>query len=218
MDWSYALLSASEQQLFARLSVFVGRWPLAAAEAICSGDGIARQQILDLVGALVDKSLVTVARGDATRYRLLEPVRQSAAEWLNEAGCTEQMRDRHRDWYLELVELAEPEWWGPTQTDWLERLEDAHENLRAALTWSLTTPHAERGPELADVGLRLVGALADFWRQHGYATEGRRWLEQALASAEPATPPAVRARALSGAALLAWMQQDYPAARPLAAA
>ena len=74
LDWSYALLSATEQQLFARLSVFVGSWPLEAAEVICSGDGIAREQILDLVGQLVDKSLITVAHGDTTRYRLLEPV------------------------------------------------------------------------------------------------------------------------------------------------
>jgi non-specific serine/threonine protein kinase len=132
------LLSAIEQQLFARLSVFVGSWPLEAAEVICSGDGIAREQILDLVGQLVDKSLVTVARGDTTCYRLLEPVRQYAAEWSNRTGCAEQMRDRHRDWYLQLVEQAEPEWWGPRQTAWLDRLEEAHDNLRAALTWSAT--------------------------------------------------------------------------------
>ncbi len=191
LDWSCALLSATERQLFARLSVFVGSWPLEAAEAICSGDGIGREQILDLVGQLVDKSLVTVARGYTTRYRLLEPVRQYAAEWLNQAGCAEQMRDRHRDWYLRLVEQAEPEWWGPRQTNWLERLEDAHENLRAALIWSSTNARD------VEAGLRLAAALWRFWDMRGHLSEGCDQLQDMLSRTGTDGFPRARARALA---------------------
>ena len=191
LDWSCALLSATERQLFARLSVFVGSWPLEAAEAICSGDGIGREQILDLVGQLVDKSLVTVARGYTTRYRLLEPVRQYAAEWLNQAGCAEQMRDRHRDWYLRLVEQAEPEWWGPRQTNWLERLEDAHENLRAALIWSSTNARD------VEAGLRLAAALWRFWDMRGHLSEGCDQLHDMLSRTGTDRFPRARARALA---------------------
>ena len=191
LDWSCALLSVTEQQLFARLSVFVGSWPLEAAEAICSGDAIEREQILDLVGQLVDKSLVTVAHRDTTRYRLLEPDRQYAAEWLNQAGCAEPMRDRHLEWYLDLVEQAEPEWWGPRQTDWLERLEDAHENLRAALTWSSTNARD------VEAGLRLAAALWRFWDMRGHLSEGCDHLRNMLNRTGTDGFPRAQARALA---------------------
>jgi non-specific serine/threonine protein kinase len=185
------LLSPPEQQLFARLSVFVGSWPLEAAETICSGDGIGREQILDLVSQLVDKSLVTVAHGDTTRYRLLEAVRQYAAEGLNQVGCAEQMRDRHREWYLQLVEQAEPGCWGSSQTAWLERLEDAHDNLRAALTWSSTN-----APDV-EPGLRLAAALWRFWDMRGYISEGCDHLRKVLSRSGTDGFPHARARALA---------------------
>jgi predicted ATPase/DNA-binding CsgD family transcriptional regulator len=191
LDWSYELLSATEQQLFARLSVFVGTWPLEAAEAICAGDGIAREQVLDLLGQLVDKSLVTVSGDDTTRYRLLEPVRQYAAEWLNKTGDPVPMRDRHRGWCLRLVEQAEPEWFGPRQTSWLQRLEQEHDNLRAALTWSST--NAAGG----EAGLRLGAALWRFWDMRSYLSEGSDYLRSILSRTGADASPRARARALA---------------------
>ncbi|HET9001167.1 MAG TPA: LuxR C-terminal-related transcriptional regulator, partial [bacterium] len=212
MDWSYDLLPERERLLLRRLSVFAGGWTLEAAETICAGGGIESPDVLDLLTKLVDKSLVVVQppRGEA-RYRLLETVRQYARDWLVESEETAEVRGRHRDWFLALVERTheagyEPVWHPPGV---LERLDRDHENLRAALGWSATEKAG------AEPGLRLAGALAPFWHNRGYYAEGRRWLEGALVRCHEASP-AARARALGGASLLAWRQADYEPARQLA--
>ncbi len=206
MDWSYALLSEPERKLLRRLSVFARGWTLEAAEEICGGSDLVQGEVLDLLGQLVDKSLVVVEDQAAdARYRMLETVRLYAREKLLEAGEDGELRRRHGGWFLALAERAEPKLQGPDQRRWLAWLEVEHANLLAALEWSRS---AHPG---SDVGLRLASALWRFWWMRGYLAEGRRWLEGLLKESRGA-PTAVRARALIQAGRLAWAQSDFAAA------
>jgi predicted ATPase/DNA-binding SARP family transcriptional activator/DNA-binding NarL/FixJ family response regulator len=208
LDWSHELLSTNEKKLFGRLSVFAGGWTLEAAEEVGADGSIEGSDVLDLLGRLVDKSLVVAeaeAQG-AVRYRMLEPIRQYARERLEESEESEAIQRRHAEFFLALAEEAEPEVEGPQQAAWLERLEAEHDNLRAALSWSL-----ERGEE-AELGLRVAGALGQFWYLRGYLGEGRRWLEEALAKASPAST-AARANALHRLSFLAYLQGDLDRAQ-----
>ena len=199
LDWSYALLSDAERLLLDRLSVFAGGWTLDAAEAVCSGEGVEAWEILDLLDSLVRKSLVqTEEVGGDLRYRLLETVRQFGQERLAAAGAAEVMPNRHLAWYLTLAEEAAPHLEGMEHVAWLERLEAEHDNLRAALRWA----HERRA---AEQGLRLAGALGPFWDARSYFSEGRGWLEGALA-ADTGGSDAARARALTMAGYLARWQ------------
>jgi predicted ATPase/DNA-binding SARP family transcriptional activator/DNA-binding CsgD family transcriptional regulator len=203
LDWSYDLLAEREQMLFRRLSVFGGGWALGAAEAVGTGDGIEEEVVLDLLSRLVDKSLVVAEanREGRVRYRMLEPVRQYAREKLEEGDGGDAVRRRHATFFLALAEEADPAVEGAQQQEWLERLEAEHDNLRAALQWSL-----EQGED-AELALRTGAALGDFWYLRGYFSEGRRWLEEALTKSDPA-PRAVRARALERVSQLALFQGD----------
>jgi predicted ATPase/DNA-binding NarL/FixJ family response regulator len=208
LDWSHDLLSEPERFLFRRLSVFAGGWTLEAAEEVGAHGSIEGSDVLDLLGRLVDKSLVVAeaeAQG-AVRYRMLEPIRQYARERLEESEEAEAIQRRHAEFFLALAEEAEPEVEGPQQAAWLERLEAEHDNLRAALSWSL-----ERGEE-AELGLRVAGALGQFWYLRGYLGEGRRWLEEALAKSSPAST-AARANALHRLSFLAYLQGDLDRAQ-----
>jgi non-specific serine/threonine protein kinase len=209
MDWSYDLLSPPERVLLRRLSVFAGGWTLEAAEAVGVGDGIEEWEVLDLLTSLVGKSLILYEeRGGEGRYRLLETVRQYARERLLDSAETAAVWDRHLAWAAMLAERAGPELRGPRQGEWLERLEREHDNLRAALRW----PGA---PGQAEAGLRLCGALWLFWDVRGYWTEGREHLARLLALPGAEARTAARAEALSGAGVLAWLQNDWGAARAL---
>ena len=210
MDWSYVLLSAQERAMLRWLSVFAGGWSLEAAEAICSGAGVEATDVLDLLTRLVDKSLVVAEtqQGGAARYRLLETVRQYGRDRLAESRESVEVQRRHRDWYLALAERAEPEL-RRAEVAWLERLETENDNLRAALEWS----QSEEGG--ADAELRIGGALQWFWGLREHWSEGRGWLEAALARSADAHPSAL-AKALRGAAYLAWHQGDYERATVLA--
>jgi non-specific serine/threonine protein kinase len=175
MDWSYDLLGPHERTVFRRLSVFAGGFGLEAMEAVCSDDKIDKTDVLNLLAHLVDKSLVVVEESPAQpRYHLLETVRQYSLEKLLESGEEARLRKRHRDRYLVLAERAEPELHGPGQLKWLEQLEQEHDNLRAAMEWSLAV-----GEE--DEALRLAGAMWWFWHVRGHFTAGREWSERALA-------------------------------------
>jgi predicted ATPase/DNA-binding SARP family transcriptional activator len=211
MDWSYDLLPEPERVLFRRLAVFAGGFTLEAAEAVCSGagrDDIPPHQILDLLSHLVDKSLVGVeARGQAVRYRLLETVREYARERLRQAAEEEWARSRHLDFFLRLAEEAEPHKMRAGEMDALNRQAHEYDNLRAALEWSAA---AETRVES---GLRLAGALFEFWQFGGHAREGYGWLKRLLERDLGAA--AVRARALGGAAELAVCLGDFHAARSL---
>jgi predicted ATPase/DNA-binding SARP family transcriptional activator len=208
LDWSYDLLSEHERVVYRRLTVFAGGFSLEAAEAVGAGDGMDKSEILNLLTHLVDKSLVLMEEQlGAARYRLLETIRQYGLERLTESGEATLVRRRHARFFLALAEAAEPELHGVRQAAWLERLEREHDNLRNALAWSLEA--ADAGD--AEVGLRLAGALAWFWRVRGHLTEGRRWLEGVLSRAVEHSP--TRARTLASAGALTVFQGDYLVAR-----
>ncbi len=211
IDWSYDLLDGREQAVFRRLSVFAGGCSLAAAEAVTSNEsgGIDAGEVLYLIGGLVDRSLVTVqVAGSEPRYGMMESIRQYAAERLAVAGEAESVRARHRDWYLALAERARPEVGGPNQAGWLDRLELEHDNLRAALDWSLC-----RAGE-AESGLRIASALWRFYEVRAHVSEGRQAIERALAAAQ-AAPAAVRAAALNRAGWLAKLEGELKRAAEL---
>jgi predicted ATPase/DNA-binding SARP family transcriptional activator/DNA-binding CsgD family transcriptional regulator/Tfp pilus assembly protein PilF len=190
LDWSHELLSNKEQILFGRLSVFAGGWTLEAVEAVAAGDGLEEGDNLELLSGLVDKSLVVAeaSREGRVHYRLLEPVRQYALERLEHSGEANAVRRRHTEHFLALAEEAEQKFRGPEEARWLDRLEADHDNLRAALSWSL-----EYGE--TDTTLRLSGALSWFWSARGHVGEGARWLQEALSKGDQAAPTA-RAGAL----------------------
>jgi predicted ATPase/class 3 adenylate cyclase len=188
IDWSYDLLAAHERTLLQHLSVFAGGWSLEAAEAI------GRDNVLDTLATLVDKSLVNVTRaaGEEARYTLLETIRQYANEKLVAAGAAEAaaVRERHLAYFIHFAEAVQPRLFGPEEDYWLEQLEREHDNLRAALGWGLETD--------VEAALRLSTALYWFWERRAYGSEARRWLDETVARVEalpaPASPEANRRR------------------------
>jgi predicted ATPase/class 3 adenylate cyclase len=209
IDWSYDLLTDQEKALLCRLSVFAGGWTMETSEAVCSGTPVEDFEVLDLLTALVDKSLVAaVPTKSGTRYHLLETVRQYAHDRLREAGEEAAIRARHRDEFLRLAERARPEIQGPGQQIWLDRLEEEHDNLRAALDWCL------EDPEGAQPGLRLAADLFFLWWMRGYFTEGQRQYAAALARPGAQARTAARARTLGRAGGLISLYGDADA-RPL---
>jgi predicted ATPase/DNA-binding CsgD family transcriptional regulator len=206
IDWSYNLLSEPERVLLRRLAVFAGGWTLGAAEAICVGDGVEADMVLDLMTQLMNKSLILAerAQGQEARYSMLETIRQFSSERLLEAGEGEQLQKSHLDFFLQWAERAESQIRGPHQVKWLDQLEAEHGNFRAALEWILAQA------ESAEAGLRLASALLSFWRHRGHINEGRIWLDRALAI--PASP-ATRAKALHAAGFLARWQGDVTTSR-----
>ncbi len=200
MDWSYGLLEDKERMLFRRLSVFAGTCTLEASERVCAGDGLEPHEVLDLLTRLVDKSLVVVEdREGQASYRLLESVRQYSQDKLLASGEVRTLRGRHQEYFLAVAEAAEPELQGPDQKRWFDRLDAEHDNLRAALEWSI-------GEGTGDAGLRLAGALWWFWYVRGYLTEGSAWLREALKTGERTR---IRVKALSGAATLSIFVGDH---------
>jgi predicted ATPase/DNA-binding SARP family transcriptional activator len=223
LDWSYQLLSPELQHFFARLSVFRGGCTLEAAEAVC-GEGCRVKGVgcrvkppdptpytlhptpcLGCLERLRECSLIAAAEdGGEMRYRLLETLREYAAEQLvaEEAAV---MARRHAQYYLALAEEAEPQLTGPGQPEWLDRLDRERANLDEALRWSARSGNAE-------LGTRLGAALGEFWRTRGSLAAGRECLAEVLGLAPAERTPA-RARALDGAAMLAHYQGDFAAAR-----
>jgi predicted ATPase/DNA-binding SARP family transcriptional activator len=185
IEWSHDLLTGEERVLFRRLAVFAGGFTIEAAEDVCAGGAIARRQIVDLLARLVDKSLVSVT---GPRYRLLDTIRQFAAERLDAAAEHDTVAVRHLDWCLALAEEHDPLSAGPRRS--LRTLETEHDNLRAGLTFAL-----RRDPQAA---LRLANSLWRFWLDRGYFVEGHRWLEAALVAAPERT--ALRVEALLASA------------------
>jgi predicted ATPase/DNA-binding SARP family transcriptional activator len=203
IDWSYNLLSQKERLLLQRMSVFAGGWTLEAAEAVCA-DPADKQfcleerldsfEMLDLLAQLVDKSLVLAEAGESeTRYHLLETIRQYARDRLLEAGCSQQVRDRHLAYFTRLSGQAEPHLRGKGQIEWFNRLDHELDNLRVALEWSLT--------ENVEQGLKLMADLMWFWWIRGLFNEGPEWLKKLLAaeSAEHGAGPLENGRALQRA-------------------
>lgn len=189
LSWSHALLTSTERALFRRLAVFAGTFALEGAEAVAAGEAVDRREVADLLGRLVDKSLVVAEEhGGGYRYRLLEPMRQYARERLVEAGEARRLEERHQAFYLELARAADPEGAaGPLVSP--GGLEADHDNLRAALGWAL-----RQEPEQA---LRLAVHMWPMWMAGSHFQEGSRWLDTALAAA--LAPTALRAEALRAA-------------------
>jgi predicted ATPase len=188
LDWSYSLLDDSEQRLFARLAVFAGGCTLEAAEAVGalatdaeSGDAAS---VLDCAASLIDKSLLRrndPAPSPEPHMRMLDTIREYALERLADSGEEAIVRRQHATYFLALAEQAAAELKGPRRTTWLNRLEDEHDNLRAALRW------AKEQREVR-IGLRLAVALEQFWELRSYLSEGARWLAELLAITEDEEP------------------------------
>ena len=212
IEWSYALLSAGEAQLFARLAVFQGGLTLEAVAAVCNHDGALALEAEDGVQSLLNKSLLQprTGRDGEPRFGMLETIHEYALERLAASG-EEALRTAHLVYFTTLAEQAAPELDGAGQQEWLERLEAEHDNLRGALHWA-----GQAGTREAALGLRLAGALGSFWGMRGYWSEGRAHLAAALAAAPgPETDDAGRARALLWAGFLATDQNAYAVARAL---
>jgi predicted ATPase/class 3 adenylate cyclase len=207
IDWSWDLLPTPEQTLLMRLSVFAGGFTLDACEAVCAGDGVAADGVLDLLTALVEKSLV-VADVDSDRFRLLGTVRQYAHDRLADAGGVVSVNNRHRDHYVAFAEAARPELAGAHQAAWLAKLDAERDNLVAAHAWSL---HAG-GDDEGGGALRLSFALRPYWINRGLPSLGLRFTNEALARSGEARRDFARCRALYDAgALLFTMGQYHPA-------
>jgi len=215
IDWSYDLLSPSEQVLLGRLSVFAGGFDLDAAEAVGAGGDIEDFEVLEFLDALVDKSLVQADDTAGTvRYRLLETMRDYAGAKLAQRGEDEQseVRRHHRDHFLALAEAAEPHLRGSGEVAWADRLDLELDNLRVALTDCCDPVTA---PD--DSGLRLATSLSEFWFVRGHGVEGAAILRNLLGRPSAKAPTELRGRGLAAAArLVLYYLADYPAAVELA--
>jgi len=207
LDWGHQLLNDAERKLFRRLSAFPGRFELGPAEAICAAPDLPAEQVLGRLSRLVDKSLVVLEPEPAghTRYRMLDTVRQYAAERLSEASEEDDVRCRHTDHFLALAEHAASFRARPSQAFWLERLEADHDDLRAALQWCQAHDR-ERW-------VRLALALAWFWMFRGHLSEGRESVQGVLS--EPSLSSPNQAWALYWLARMAYWQGEYTLAREL---
>jgi non-specific serine/threonine protein kinase len=208
--WSHDLLAPEERVTFARLAVFGGGGTLAACEAICADDSDETLAVLEHLTALLHNNLLVQGRaGDGEdpagdpRFRMLEPIREYAAEQLAARGEADALHRRHAEYYLNLAAVARAD-----QSAWLRQIEAEHDNLRGALRWALA-PGADG--LRTGLGLRLSIALWWFWEVRGHLTEGRSWLARALAVAT-GVPPQRRAEALIGSGTLAMRQGDYASA------
>ena len=191
IDWSHDLLAPDEQALFRRLAIFAGGCTLDAAEQVCDAD-------LDLLGSLVDKSLVQ-QRDGGSRFVQLETLREYAIERLDESGEREELARRHAEHFAALAETAEERMREGDEVNQIKLLDAELDNVRAALAWSGSAGELE---------LRLAGAMFTFWTLRGYLTEGRRWLDDAIAR-DDVQPPALRAKALAASGGMAYRQADY---------
>ncbi len=209
IDWSYDLLEEAERKFFARLGVFNGGWSLDAAETVCTFDDL-EIDVLDGLGSLLDKSLLR--QEDSTgldgepRFFMLETIREYALDKLTEFGEAEATNLRHAQYFLSFAQTNQKELTGPQELAALKRLELEHDNFRAALNWAITSGSHPLSPSIA---LQLVGALWRFWVKNSYLSEGRRWLETALTKVADPELATERARVLTGAGNLAWVQGDY---------
>jgi len=203
IEWSYDQLTQDERDLFAELSVFAGGLTLESAAAVCGGT---RDEflVLDLFTRLLDKSLLVAesAEDETPRYRYLETIREFALEKLADVPAADDLRRRHRDYFLALAEKAVPELTGPHQASWLARLDTDHENLLMALK----TCAQLRDPV---EGLRLTAALWRFWVARGHIGVGLDAVDAAVHAEGAGSPTLARAAALAGGGALAFHRNDW---------
>jgi predicted ATPase/class 3 adenylate cyclase len=200
VDWSFGLLTDPEKVLLRRLSVFAGGFTLESCDAVCSDPGVSRAETMDTLSALVDKSLVVVERAEgATRYRLLETMRQYARERLLDSEDRLDARTRHLAWVAALAARADLR--GPDQLTWFRQLDAEHDNIRVALEWALSGD--------AGTALSLINDVALFWEVRGHWGEGKAWIEAALALEGGAD--LTRGWTLFWATHFAWLHNDFAA-------
>jgi predicted ATPase/DNA-binding CsgD family transcriptional regulator len=207
LAWSYELLTTQEQRLFRLLSIFAGGCTLEAIEAVYTALGDEVDSVLEGIASLLDKSLLQhmEQRRGEPRFMMLETMREFGLEALTANEELETIRQAHAAYYLGLAEEAEPEWESPKQVVWSERLEQEHDNVRAAMLWSLELGETGHDWELA---LRLGGALRRFWQVRGYLSEGRAFLERVLAGSGGIVS-AGHVKALIALGHVAVLQDDY---------
>ncbi len=214
--WSYDLLEPAEQHLFRHLAIFVNGWSWQAAEELCMGYMGADElegDMLERLASLVDKSLVRQeqdAEGEV-RFWMLQTLREFGLERLSSSGELEEARVTHAEYYLRLAEQAEPYLRKAEKVRWLDRLEQEHENVRAALSWLLERVQGGAGEskQQAEQALRMCAALSWFWGVRGYIREGLAFLDQALAL-RAGVAATIRAKALLAAGDLMFYLDDYP--------
>lgn len=205
--WSYDLLDEGARRVLDRLAVFRGGFDLEMAEGVCGPADEIGGNVVDQIGELVDQSLVRPDEGQEARFGLLETIREFAAELLVSSGEAEAIGDRHASAMLALAQRAAPELSGRDQRSWLERLERDHDNMRAALDWSVARPDAA-------LGARLAFALWRFWQQRGYLNEARARFESLVAQGWELEPE-VRARFAEAFGGIAYWQSDETTATRL---
>ncbi|BEL08189.1 LuxR family transcriptional regulator [Actinoplanes sichuanensis] len=208
IDWSWDLCSEPERILWSRVSVFSGGFELDAVEAVCADDRLPVETVLDVLGSLVEKSVLIRSGNGTARYQILEVTREYGAAELATAGEHEEMTRRHCRWFADLAAHADRIWVGPQQTAVMERLRHERANLRVALEHATT-----QGPP--ETALRFAADLQNHWFVRGYFSEGRHWLDRALAM--PAPRHWTRVKALRVAAWIAGIQGDADRAGPLLA-
>ncbi|HWG02776.1 MAG TPA: LuxR C-terminal-related transcriptional regulator [Trebonia sp.] len=177
IEWSHELCTPTEQALWARLSVFAGAFDMATAERVCAGPGVARQDLVQTLIGLIDKSVVLREGPEGTRYRLLDTLREFGAQRLTEAGQETDYRGRHVTHYLGLARQFRDNFLGDQQVNRFRELRREHANLRAALEYALDTPACQ---ETRRDGAELATALYGYWAASGLLQEGRYWLGKVL--------------------------------------
>src|SRR5258708_7952192 len=203
--WSYDLLKEAEKTLFRRLAVFIGGCTLEAAEAVCHANRDLGEDVRDIAARLVDKSLLKqeAAIDGEPRLLLLETLREYALERLEASSEAEALRRQHATFFLALAEEAYPKTRSAEQSIWFKHLEADHDNLRAALHWTLERKEAQ-------MGLQLAGALLGVWGSCNHERGGGNWVAQGLGQTGGEADTLARAGAPPGVGLLLWAQGDFP--------
>jgi non-specific serine/threonine protein kinase len=208
IDWSYDLLTDVEQAMLRRLAVFAGGWTLAAAEHVCTGDGIEKPDAIELLTSLTDKNLIlTEEHGGVTRYRMLETIRQYALDRLRERDEEARWRNRQFSWVLALAEQSFSELRGPDQSLWLDRMARELDNFRVAFKWAIQ----QRLPD----AFRMAPQLSRWWIRRAQVTEAREWFSRLLDAIPRDQALQDRGRALSAVGNLALYQGEHDEAERL---
>ena len=206
--WSYDLLDDGGRRLFDRMSVFAGSCDVETAEAICGPSAEVSGDVVDGLMSLADQSLIRVedtAAGEP-RFRMLESIREFAAERLAERGESAVIATRHRDWYRSLVEEAAPQLSGDEQRRWMDRLELEHDDIRAAIDRAVAVPDP-------DAAIGMAFAMWRFWQKHGHLAEARRRLDAMAETPWSKEDPRLRARLMEALGGVCWWQADIPTMR-----
>jgi non-specific serine/threonine protein kinase len=213
--WSHNLLSEAEKTLFRRLGVFAGGFSLEAAEAVCGGSPLDDENILGLIGRLIDQSLVVRERapGVGSRYRQLESIRHYANEELVAAAEEDSLRDRHLAFFADLIQTIEPRLLGPDQKAWTDRLEADSDNLETALAWACRRAAASKEAKAREQGIRLATGLFWFWNYTDRLETGRRWYDTILGLPGLDRATSTYADLTRRKATFTWLLGAYPAAQ-----